>query len=768
MRGTVVSIPIRPHLVAVLFGCVVSIVCLRPASAQLLPGEPPVTGTSVTSGSIAGRVVDSEQNGPVGGVAVRLSALRRSEMTHSDGGFSLAQLPAGSYTLSFDRIGYAPVERQVEVVAGETTEVAVRMQPSALRLAEIVVTAGGREQRTDEVFQASSVLSGAELRRRMDVSVAATLAREPGITQRYNGPAAAQPVIRGLSGDRVLVLEDGNRTGDVSATSADHAVSVDPLGAERIEVVRGPAGLLYGSNALGGVVNVIREDIPLDLPEHLTASASFQAESVNRGTSGAARVGGSLGALAWTATLTGRLAGDTRTPLGALPSSGLVGHSAGAGLSWIRPDGHFGLAIRDFAMDYEVPGTFLGETIPGAHEGGVDIEMRRVTGMGKAAKTTRTGPFSSVELDGSYSWYRHKELEASGIVGTEFGQLSGTARLIARHLHEGGSVRREGALGLWALGKDFSVAGSNTGTRPAREYTLAGFGYEELGWRALRLQAGARYDWTSIEPLDTRPGQLGEVRARDFGAISASLSTLVELRPGFTTGVTVARAFRTPAIEELFSDGPHLADYSYNIGNPNLGAEVGFGLDLFARLTSSRLRGEAAVFRNRIDGFIHYEATGRLDPRLGRFPVYQAAQTDAVLSGAEGLLEIEALPSLVLHAQGSYVRGSRADGDEPLPAIPPFQGTVGARYERPRWFATVEWIGAASQDRVAENESATAGHALFDLGGGLRWSMRGQLHSLTLGIANLADRSWRDHLSRIRTVAPQPGRNLRLLYHVEL
>src|SRR5690606_4953324 len=157
------------------------------------------------------------------------------------------------------------------------------------------ITAGGRAQRADRAFQPVSVLSGAELQRRLEPSLAATLAGEPGISQRYNGPAASQPVIRGLSGDRVLVLEDGNRTGDVSSTSADHAVSLDPLGAERIEVVRGAAGLLYGSNALGGVINVIREDVPRTRPEQLTGSASLQAESVNEGVAAAAELGGAVG-----------------------------------------------------------------------------------------------------------------------------------------------------------------------------------------------------------------------------------------------------------------------------------------------------------------------------------------------------------------------------------------------------------------------------------------------------------------------------------------
>lgn len=727
-----------------------------------------MAGDSVDVGTLTGRVIDADQNVPLSGVVIRLPALGRGELSHGDGSFHLRQLPPGRFTLSLQRVGYAPVEQEVNIPAGGTIELTIRLRSSALEVPGIVITAGGRAQRADRAFQPVSVLSGAELQRRLEPSLAATLAGEPGISQRYNGPAASQPVIRGLTGDRVLVLEDGNRTGDVSSTAADHAVSVDPLGAQRIEVVRGAAGLLYGGNALGGVINVIREDVPRTLPEHPSGSATLQGESVNSGVAGSAAVTGAAGPIAWRASASGRTAGDTRTALGTLPSTDLAGHSAGAGMSWIRPEGFIGLAVREFSLDYGVPGTFRGQTIPGAHEGGVDIEMQRVTGTGTGAWLAELGPFSSVEMDGVYSWYRHREIEAPGVVGTEFGQLSGSARVVARHHHDGGALRREGAIGLQAVGKDFSVAGSSTGTRPAREYSMAGFGYEEMALGRVRLQAGARYDWTRIEPLDTRPGQIGEVRTRDFGAISASVSGLVDILPDLTTGLTVARAFRTPAIEELFSDGPHLADYSYDIGNPALEPEIGFGVDLFARFARPRVRGEVAVFRNHLDGFIHHQPTGELDPRFGRFPVYRAAQTDAVLMGGEGMVEWEALPSLVLRSQASYVRGTRTEDDSPIPAMPPLEGSVSARYERRRWFTTAEWRVAAEQNRVAEHEAPTGGHSLVDLGGGFRWTTGGRSQSLTLGIANLTDEAWRDHLSRIRAVAPQPGRNLRLLYHIDL
>ena len=742
----------------------------RDAPAQTASADPAQLAVPDTTqtGAITGIVLDDATDLPLAGVTLELEARGRSETSHTDGRFLLGRLRPDNYRLAVRRIGYAAIREEVEVLPGDTTRLTLRMRPSAFEMSGVIVTAGGRTQQAGEVFQPTSALTGAELRRRMQTSVAGTLSGEPGLTERYNGPAASQPVIRGLSGERVLVLEDGQRPGDVASTGADHAVSIDPLGAERIEVVRGAAGLLYGSNALGGVVNVIRDDIPRDRPEHLTGSARVQGESVNEQVAAAAALRGAVGSFAWRAAIAGRTGGETRTPEGVLPSTELRGSSGSLGVSRVGDQGVAGAALRYVALDYGVPGTFGGETIPGAHEDGVEIEMRRFSGSARAEHRPRAGPFSALEADAGYSWYRHREMERGGFVGTEFGQLTGTGRLLARHDHEGESLRQEGAFGVSGLWRDLAVAGSSTGTRPAREYNAAAFIFEELGWRAIRLQGGARYDWTRVQPLDTRAGQVGEVRTRDFGAVSASAAGLVEMTPGLVAGVSAARSFRTPAIAELFSDGPHLADYSYDIGNPALEPEIGFGVDLFARLERERIRGEAALFRNRIDGFIHHSPTGEMDPRFGRFPVYRAAQADALLVGGELKLEWEAVPSLVLQGQGSHVRGTLIDDDQPLPAIPPLQGTFGVRYDTPRWFAGAEWHLAAEQDRVAEHELSTGGHQRVDLSSGLRWSAAGRLHSITLGVANLADTAWRDHLSRVRAVAPQPGRNIRLMYHVEL
>ncbi|HEX2203094.1 MAG TPA: TonB-dependent receptor [Longimicrobium sp.] len=747
--------------------------------AALLAGGP-AAAQAARRGAVHGTVTDAATGEPVAGAAVRLREPGRREVSHADGTFHFDALPAGSYTVSVERIGYAPAERRVRVAEGETARLALPLAPSALQLAGVVATGTGRERGGEETYRPTTVVGGAGLRRKLGATVSATVAGEPGIAMRYNGPAAAQPVIRGLGGDRVLVLEDGQRTGDIAGSAADHGVMVEPLTAERIEVVRGPAGVLYGSNALGGVINVVREEVPRSRPDRLSGTLSLQGESASDGLAGGGALLGGLGGWALRGEASVRRAGDTRTPLGDLPSTGLAGLSVGAGASRVGASGFAGVAVRDYALDYGVPGTFRGQDIPGAHQGGVDLDVRRTALRGQAALLTGLGPFGSVEADVSLVRFRQHEMErgtdGSRFVGTSFLQHTAAASVVGRHRHEG-AFRNEGAVGLWAFGKELDVGGLATGSRSARQGSLAAFAYEELSRGAWSAEVGARYDLTRVVPRGTRPVAGVPVGARSFGAFSGSAAAVRRLGGGWQAGARVARSSRTPSVEELFSRGPHLAAYSYEIGNPRLDAETGLGADLFVRVSRPGVEGEATVYRNAVDGFVYYAPTGALDPRFGRYPVYQARGGDARFVGAEARLQWEPVRAWVVEGTGSWVRGDlRADGaSRPLPAIPPARGALRLRRDVPRWFAEAGLEGAAAQERVYPGRAAdgtpletpTRGYLLLNASAGLRWEGRGALHTLTLAADNVADEVWRDHLSRVREVAPQPGLNLRLLYRVD-
>lgn len=769
--------PIRGLLLAALL--LFPILTPNLIEAQIQPGV----------GGIGGFVRDSLTGEPIRGAQVRVRDVGRSDLTHEDGSYHLESLSVGEHIVVVQMLGYRPVEQPVTVVAGEEVLRDFNLEVSAISLAGIVVTGVTAERGLEETYRPTIVLGGAELDRQLSGSLAATLRRQQGLAVRSFGPAPAQPIIRGMGGDRVLVLEDGNRTGDLSSGGADHAVGVDPIGAERIEVVRGPAGLLYGSNALGGVINVIREEIPRAYPERTEATVALEGTSVNRG----GTVAGSLllpvgGRYALRGEASLRRGGDLQTPLGELPNTDSRGLNLALGASWLPSWGFAGASYRAYFLDHGIPGEFQGVQIPGGHPGGVSAETRRQVGRAQLGHFDGVGPFASLQMEGNLIHYLHREIEgtqSSGepIIGTSFDQITATLNTVAHHEHSPGSVRVSGALGAFGSFRDLITGGSYSGARDARETNLALFLHEELERSRYRIQAGVRYDWIRVEPTDLRPIDTGngevEVRTRTFGSASASLAGLIDLREGWVVGAGVARAFRAPSVSELFSAGPHLADFSYDIGNPELGTETGLGFDLFLRVNRPGVTFEGTVFRNRISNFIHNRPTGETDPRFGRFPVFRAVGADALFAGADGSLALEVRPSLVVDGTVSYVQAEYMETGEPLPAIPPLSGSIRVRYEVRSWFLSVGWDGRASQTRVPfaiENpvpgeediipERPTAGHGLMNVGAGLRWYSGELSHALTLTVDNALDRVWRDHLSRAREVAPEAGRNVQLLYRI--
>lgn len=716
------------------------------------------------SAAIHGVVVDAATGAPLPGTLVRVVGLGRQDVTHAAGDFHLLNLPAGRHTVHFERIGYRQEVRTVVLERRQTVTLQVEMRASALTLPGIIVTGTAQAGLGGEAVRPVNVLSGQELARRLDATLASTLQHEPGLAVTSIGPATARPVIRGLGGDRVLVLEDGARVGDLSSTSGDHAVAVDPLTAQRIEVVRGPAALLYGSNAIGGVINVIREEVPTSLPDRATGVLTTQGQSFNRGGGAGGTVTAPAGDYAVRAEASVRGGGDMRTPRGALDNTDLRTYSLAGGVSRVTGAGHAGVAYRYYDNAYGIPGGFVG-----SHPDGVDIEMRRHSVHGQAHLRRRMGWFQVLDLDAKYTNYYHRELEDVGIVGTEFGLL--TASLDAALRHDAHGRLASGVLGTRLSWRDF-VAGGSTDTPPSQAWSAGLFLLEELDIGPLRLQGGARLDWHRIVPGETRTVlDIGDVRTREFAALSGSLGGLVRVTPAVAVGASLARAFRTPETGELFSQGPHLAAYSFEVGNPDLDAELGLGLDAFVRLTADAVTGEIAIFRNALDNYIYYRDTGR-ESRTG-LPIYQATGADAVLRGIEATLSAEPVRHFVVSGLLSAVHGTLTTDNQPLPMIPPVRGQVALRHERPAFFVGLAWRGAAEQDRVATQdfETATPGFSTVDADAGVRWVGLGRAHSLTLRLDNLADALVYDHLSRIRDRdsglrVPGHGRSAGLLYRV--
>ena len=720
----------------------------------------PASGNDNQTGSLAGHVVDAESGQPVGWTTVVIEGLERARVSDAEGYFFFANVPPGAYVLQSLHVGYHEARFEVEVVAGDTTHVDLVIGHESLHVEGILVE-GERTSPVSPLQTPEVVFSGSKLRQNLSRTIAETIDYEPGIAQRSMGPAPSRPVLRGLGGDRLLMVEDGERTGDLSGSSSDHAVAIEPMTTERIEIVRGPRTLLYGSNALAGVVNVVRGYVPSEQPDGFGGSVIYQGESVNRGLSGGLTLEQGLGPLALRFDSSLRNADDIATPHGKLANTDIRTGNASVGLSLVRPWGHVGASGSLYDSDYGIP-----PDPEGGHPDGVSIDLQRQHLEGRGEILTGPDWLQRLELHHSFSRYQHGEFEASGDLGMEFGVLTHNSGALA-HLDRMGPFAN-GAIGLWYEYRNYAAAGLNF-TPPAEEYAGALFTYQEWEKDPWAVNAALRVDARRIEPHEERDSRrVGRIQTRDFAGMSAGLSNHYRASSGLTLGTTLMRTFRAPGIEELFSEGPHLAAYSYEVGNGSLDSERGLGLELFVDYHHEEGHVHLAVFRNAIDGYIFPKNSGERSLRRADLFLYQTVGEHVLMHGAEVTFDWHVADYWKAAGTLSYVRGHLIDlNDEPLPRLPPLQGHLGLTCEPTEALSvTIALRLATEQNRIGEFEKPTEGYAVLDFSGQYYAEWGGRLHTFALTLENATDAVYRNHLNRVKEILPEPGRNLRLLHKI--
>ena len=706
----------------------------------------------VTTRSLEGEVIDARSRVRLVGVTVHIVELEKSGQTGTNGQFKFDAVPEGQQTLQVMKVGYQRFERVVAVNAS-TAYIQIELETLPFQLGTIRIYGSNRnlsqfEETTD------LALGETELQSRLGMTLANTLADETGISQRTMGKAVARPVIRGLGGDRLLILENGERTGDKSASSADHAVSIDPTTAEGIEITRGPASLLYGSSTLGGVINVKSNNIPQVRPERLDMHLTFQGESVNSGLAGTTGftvpIGDFAGKLEWNR----RLASDTQTPIGVLENTALSNVNFSTGAALIKPWGFIGASGSSYRSDYGIPGS------PEGHISGVNIALDRQRYEGQMEYRFNTAMLEKVKLQTAYTRYRHQELESSGTLGVEFGLLTYNVSAMAH-------VLENAIVGVWSEYRDHATGGFYW-TPHTREFAFAGFYLNQHNFDKFTLQGAIRYDVRRSEPF--RAGTViraGTVQRRDFNGVSGATSGIYHWTDRLSTGATLMKTFRPPGIEELFSDGPHLAVYSYEIGNAELEPENGYGTELFAKYTDDRFKLNLALFRNQIQNYLIPTNTGEKEwgsGAAGWLWIYQYMGRDVVMDGVEVQIGGEVLPQVYLQLSMSYVNGTIETSRQPLERIPPLNGKFVFSYTPSPFHFHVTSRFSGSQTRLGKFEEPTDGYLVYDIGGYLNFSWWQLGNMVVFEVENIFDTAYREHLSRIKSVMPEPGRNVKFLY----
>ncbi len=668
---------------------------------------------------------------------------------------------------------------------------------TTLALDEFVTSATPFARNQVDLAQATTVLSGRSLLMKQQATLGETLSAEAGISATYFGPGASRPIIRGLGGDRIRLLENGVGTLDASVASPDHAVSVEPFLVERIEVVRGPASLLYGSNAVGGAVNVITHRIETELPDErvrggLELRVGSAADEFARGAVlDVAAKSGADHAVVFHFDAFRRGTSDVRIPgfaestrirdeeaaeaadhgelahpetRGRLPNSALDAESGAAGISLVGKKGHFGLSYSGFDTNYGVPGHAHETSAAEGEAAGVRIALRQRRTDVQGEWRGDLGWFTAARFKLGHVRYRHAEREPDGEIGTVFTNRGYDSRFELLH---GDSLAWSGALGAHRTRSDFAAAGAEAFLPPSVTESQALFAFEEITRGPLTWQFGGRVEQTDIE-AESR----GTKRTTEP---SGSLGALWKLNSVHTLAVSIAHTGRSPNAQELFADGPHAGTQAYEQGDRNLNPERSLSLELSLRRREGFVTGALTVFTNRFRGFIFEQPTHVLAvERNGAWeftdnptneaglPVYRTVQRDANFWGAE----VETLWhlhekrdwQLDLRLAADFTRAR--EGGRNLPRIPPARATVGLLWATVNWSTGAEVQFGSSQNRVAANETPSEGYNLVSAHVSRAFT-RGHVRAeVFLRGTNLLDEEIRPHASFVKELAPLAGRGV--------
>ncbi len=672
---------------------------------------------------------------------------------------------------------------------------------------EIIVTAPF--VRDLGLLAGTTSLSGADLVREMRPQLGETLARLPGVSATSFGPGASRPVLRGFQGERVRVLVDGIGSIDVSNTSADHAVTIDPITSDRIEVLHGPAVLLFGGQAIGGAVNVFDRRIPRNIPDdpvHIDAIGSFATAanevSVASGVdvplgdgfvihldgsyrdSDDLRIGGFVLAPVLRAEELARAdqeeaeghieeAEEARgfaALRGRLPNSATETWTAGFGLALIRDRGNVGVSFSTYDSRYGVPGRpgaghaheeeesdhedhdhGEGEDHHEEEEAPVVLDLRQYRADLRAEVETGGGFLERIRVRLAAADYEHTEFEGDE-VGTIFRTQGMEGRVEAVQSERGGW---RGVVGGQFFVRDFEAIGAEAFVPPNDVSQIGLFLLQEVETGAFSLEGAARVDRTRLSATGAR--------SRGFTAFSLAAGAAWEAAPRVRIGVNLSRSERAPSAEELYSNGPHVATQAFERGDPDLAKERSLGGEIYARASVSGYRLTASLYANRFDDYIYQAATGEQEQGL---PVFRYFQTDATYWGAEigATAPIGYLGRWKMSADvvADYVRATIADGGGPAPRIPPLRLLAGLEASSDDLDARVEVEQVFAQDRVAIMETPTDGFTLVNAS--LTWRPWGDRNptSLILAANNLFDVEARRHASFTKDFVPLAGRDIRL------
>jgi iron complex outermembrane receptor protein len=723
-----------------------ALLAAAPRALALPPPEPPAR-------TLSGRVTDPAGK-PLFQARVTVLEANRTTTTDLEGHYSVPDLPSGTYGVSFSAIGYAPQVVRV-TLADEDVILDVSLKPSLVELPDLQVTAAPGATTGLTSPQPVSVLGGSDLATSRSATQGETVSALPGVRSFSTGSGIGKPVIRGLSSNRVLVLADGERV-ESQQWGDEHGPQIESGEADRIEVIRGPASVLYGSDALGGVINVVTPPLPDALGrEAFAGGRAVVSYSTNtEQPDGTLAAEGASGGFGFRGSFTGRTGSDVGTPAGELSNSGLwtvnasgaVGYRGGWGsvsANYVRRDERVEI--------HEDPAEEPGAT-PFQRIGDDRVHVSANLPVGA----------SHLDIDVGVGRNRRREFEEDGATGVALGLLSRTYSTDVR-LHHAPVGAVAGIVGVSGLRSSFEKFGDET-LVPNNAYNNLGlYAFEQAELGRWNLSLGARYDYRRLTVEDDAELGVTEQR-RSYHSATGNVGALYRVAEPVALVFNLGRGYRSPTAFDLFSNGVHEGTVRFERGDPSLKNETSVNTDLAVRVQTNELSAELGGYVNYIDNFIFPDPTGAIDPESG-FQIFDITQGNARLAGFEAAMEYHATQWLHLRGSADYTRGRNRSTGTPLPFIPPFRATYSVKLEgKDRWgvqhpYVSIGGESNARQTNLDPDDFAPDGYTLVHLGAGVMVPVGERAVALDLQLRNALDQEYASFLSRYKTYALDPGRN---------
>ena len=630
---------------------------------------------------------------------------------------------------------------------------------TAIELATVPVTGNPLGVSSDELVMPISVLNGRELSLKRESTLGDTLNGIPGVSASSFGPNSSRPVIRGLDAERVRIMQNGIGILDASSLSFDHAVSLDPLVIEQIDVIRGPAALLYGGSAVGGVVNAIDHRIPTEKLDGITGRAEASVGGANSQNNLAGVMDAGNGKIAIHADAYTRKSSDleipgfavssrknkadgtTRDNRGRLVNSNASGEGGALGASLTFDDGYAGISYSGFRNNY---GTVAEPTVR------ADMQSDRWDFASEFKELD--GMIDRIKFKLAHTDYQHQEIE-DGIVGTTFKNRGLEGSFEAGHASIG---KLKGALGFQFQNSNFEALGDEAFVPSVNTQNKGLYIYEELPLDQLKLSFGGRIEHVSVNSKND--DKFGPAQNNSYNPVSYALGGLYTLNSNWSLATNLSHNERAPSYFELYANGAHLATGQYEVGNPDFDKERSNGIDAQIRWKDGKNNFNFGAYYTRFSSFLGLLNTDEIDIESD-LPIAQFSTFSATFKGLEADGRFNIADNLDLTMRGDYVRATNQDNGDPLPRIAPLRLGAGLHYQKNSFGARMDVLHAFRQDRTSENELKTDSYT--NLSAIVTYKLPTKLGLEVYAKANnLLDQEIREHASFLKDIAPLGGRSV--------